>query len=168
MSKAYCKKIDRSIRIEKIADACGIKKITSERIKDLRIEHRYTQKSLADVLRISRTVVSDWESGNKLPSVAQYCELALQFGVDIEYLVGLSKDKRVSGVCEKLRGFHDLISNIDEIDENAYKLLSEYFGNRANSTDADELIDIGIFNSQGQVIIKEIYGLLRENRKFLK
>ena len=62
--------------------------ITGQRIRKLRKERRMTQKELAIIMRVSRTVVANWEAQTRLPTTEQYCQLASLFNVTSEYLTG--------------------------------------------------------------------------------
>lgn len=58
-----------------------------ERIKELRIEKKFTQKELAERLYVTDKAVSKWERGNGLPEVGILNELAKILEVNIEYLL---------------------------------------------------------------------------------
>ena len=60
----------------------------SKRLKDLRIENRWTQKELSDKLGIPRTTYSGWETGEREPDVEMLKNIASVFGVSVDYLVG--------------------------------------------------------------------------------
>ena len=56
------------------------------RIKELRIGRNLTQAALG-----RKTVISNYEMGIRMPTVDSLCELALFFGVSVDYLLGLEK-----------------------------------------------------------------------------
>lgn len=64
------------------------------RIKDLRKESNYSQQTLADVLFVNQTAVSQWERGTTCPEQPMLIKLAEIFDVSTDYLLGLSDDKK--------------------------------------------------------------------------
>lgn len=59
-----------------------------ERLKDLRLSARITQKKMADYLKIDRTTYVKYESGKSEPNFATAMRIAEYFGVSIDYLLG--------------------------------------------------------------------------------
>ena len=59
------------------------------RIKELRMGRNLTQAALGKKINRSKTVISNYEMG--MPTVDSLCELALFFGVSVDYLLGLEK-----------------------------------------------------------------------------
>jgi len=58
-------------------------------IKDLRKQRKLTQQQVADIVGITATGVSYWESGNTVPNVETLNKLANYFGVTVNYLLGI-------------------------------------------------------------------------------
>ena len=56
-------------------------------ITELRKQHGYSQKQLADILGIHQTAVSQWETGRAFPDMQTAQALALCFGVYMEDLL---------------------------------------------------------------------------------
>lgn len=65
-------------------------------ILTLRNEKGFSQERLAKVLHISKSTVAMWETGQRLPSVEKYEEIADYFNVDIDFLYGRTTIKRKS------------------------------------------------------------------------
>ena len=65
------------------------------RIKTLRIEHRLTQQQLANLLGVTKAVVSAYELGSRSPSYDVLIRIAQVFGVSTDFLFGLSKGKTI-------------------------------------------------------------------------
>ncbi|MBE5758008.1 MAG: helix-turn-helix transcriptional regulator [Clostridiales bacterium] len=63
----------------------------SERLKELRIESKLTQKQLSDKLdgKIKQSSIARWEQGERVPGLDSAKLLAEYFGVSIDYLAGL-------------------------------------------------------------------------------
>ena len=64
----------------------------SQIIKELRKKNNLTQQQLADIVGITATGVSYWESGNATPNTETLNKLSNYFGVTVNYLLGI-KDK---------------------------------------------------------------------------
>lgn len=64
------------------------KNIFAQRLKTLRKSRKCTQLTLANLLGITRTQISDLENGKTSTSIERLCKLADYFDVSIDYLVG--------------------------------------------------------------------------------
>lgn len=65
----------------------------AERIKELRQERGYTDKQLADLLGISESTVSMWETGQRSPTKDRMYQIAELFDVSFDYLTGKTGTK---------------------------------------------------------------------------
>ena len=63
-----------------------------ERLKNLRKEAGLTQDELASKTHLSQTAISNWEAGNRIPSIDYAIILAKCFQVSLDYLCGLEND----------------------------------------------------------------------------
>lgn len=63
-----------------------------ERLKNLRKEAGLTQDELANRTHLSQTAISNWEAGNRIPSIDYAIILAKYFFVTLDYLCGLESD----------------------------------------------------------------------------
>ena len=90
-----------------------------EKLQELRKSKGLTQEELAQVLYVSRTAVSKWESGRGYPSITSLKEISDYFSVTIDDL--LSSEKVVSiaqkensanirNICEMFFAIADLFS----------------------------------------------------------
>ena len=68
---------------------------TKERIKKLRIDNKFTQKQLANILNINEYSVQRYEYGDR-PSLDSLLALAEYFNVSIDYLVGRTDKPEVN------------------------------------------------------------------------
>lgn len=77
---------------------------TGEIIKELRIQHGFTQRRLAEKLRVTEQAVSKWERGLGCPDQSLICELADILEVDITALLSgeMGGSKAVSGNIKKV------------------------------------------------------------------
>ncbi len=89
--------------------------IFTERLKQLRKAHGYTQDELAKQLGIARTSVSGYERGDRKPDLEMLSKIANLFDKPVDYLIGNS--------------------NLEKVDDN---LLS--FLNNLNSSNIEETI----------------------------
>lgn len=65
-----------------------------KRIEDLRIDHDYTQQQVANQLHLSREVYRRYEKGVRTIPVDCLIELARFYGVSVDYLLGLTNQKK--------------------------------------------------------------------------
>jgi transcriptional regulator with XRE-family HTH domain len=77
--------------------------LLAEKIKLLREESGMTQSELARVLGLSRSGVNAWEMGLSVPSTPYIVELAKQFNVSTDYLLGMDSSSTISisGLSQK-------------------------------------------------------------------
>ncbi len=61
--------------------------IISKNIKELRLEHGWTQQEMADMLYVTRQTVSNWENGKALPDVETLLQIAEKLNIDVNELV---------------------------------------------------------------------------------
>ena len=90
-----------------------------ERIVSLRKEKGISQEELADVLLTSRQAISKWERGESLPDIDRLKDLAVYFGVSIDYLIGYDVESTsVNNFIDRLKKCIETKQsniNIDEI-----------------------------------------------------
>lgn len=82
-------------------------------IVSLRESKNLNQHELAEALSVSRSTISMWETGSRLPSKEVYEKIADYFDVKIDYLYGRE-------------------SNIEESDNNSYDDQKRLFANNLN------------------------------------
>lgn len=75
----------------------------ADRIKTLRERTGQTQADIARQLGISRSGVNAWEMGLSVPSTQYIVELAKNFGVSTDYLLGMENTSSISveGLTQK-------------------------------------------------------------------
>ena len=64
--------------------------IFKERLKEMRIEKKLSQKELAEALSVSQRSISSWETGFRQPDFETLEKIAKYFGVSADYLLGLT------------------------------------------------------------------------------
>ena len=65
--------------------------IISQRIKELRKEHKLNQKNLAVLCMVKQSCVSKWERGATLPDAEMIVKLTQIFNVSADYLLGIKE-----------------------------------------------------------------------------
>ena len=65
-----------------------------QRLEDLRIDHDKTQQEIADYLGCQREVYRRYEKGSRIIPVDFLILLALYYDVSIDYIVGISNNKK--------------------------------------------------------------------------
>ena len=91
----------------------------NEKLQELRKNKGLTQEELAEVLFVSRTAVSKWESGRGYPSIDSLKEIANFFSVTIDELLSGEKiisiaekenKSNIQRICDLLFGIVDVFS----------------------------------------------------------
>ena len=93
----------------------------NEKLQELRKQKGLTQEELAEVLFVSRTAISKWESGRGYPSIDSLKGIATYFSVTIDELLSSEKllfiaekenKSNLRNMCDLLLGLLDLCSFI--------------------------------------------------------
>ena len=63
----------------------------SERLKELRIDRKLTQKQLAHILQTNNSSVCDWECGRTEPNIDMIVKLCTFLETSADYLLGLEE-----------------------------------------------------------------------------
>lgn len=66
-----------------------------KRVKDLRIDNDYLQKDIAKILGISQQYYSQYELGKYTMPIELLIKLSKLYNVSLDYLVGLSNEKKI-------------------------------------------------------------------------
>lgn len=67
----------------------------ADKFKELRKEHRYTQKDIANILDVKPTTISAWELGNNSPRMDMLQKISDAFNVDTGYFFDEKSDQTV-------------------------------------------------------------------------
>jgi len=93
----------------------------NEKLQELRKNKGLTQEELAEILYVSRTAISKWESGRGYPNIESLKELSKFFEVSIDDLLSGEKllsiaekenKSNIRNICDLLLGIVDLFSFI--------------------------------------------------------
>ena len=64
-----------------------------ERLKELRTQMNLSQKDVADQLKVSPSIISAYETGERTPSTENILSLAYLFKCSTDYLLGKDEEK---------------------------------------------------------------------------
>ncbi len=67
-----------------------------ERLQQKRILAKLSQKAVANILDVSPAIVSNYERGERVPSVEVLMDLANLYHCSTDYLLGLDKDSTIT------------------------------------------------------------------------
>jgi len=67
-----------------------MKTILGERLKELREDRGYTQKQLSEKLGINSVTYLHYEKEQREPPLSLLADMAVFFGVSVDYLLGLN------------------------------------------------------------------------------
>jgi len=91
----------------------------SEKLQELRKSRGLTQEELAEMLYVSRTAISKWESGRGYPSIESLKQISVFFSVTIDELLSgeklvqiaeIENKTNIQSLCELLIGIADILS----------------------------------------------------------
>lgn len=60
----------------------------AERLKELRLENKMSQKALANLLNVDQTTIKCWEKGNNETDFTTLIKISNIFEVSVDYLIG--------------------------------------------------------------------------------
>ncbi len=66
-------------------------KLLSERLHDLRIGKKLSQKQVALMIGVNPSTISTYENAERLPSYPALIKLAKIYGVSVDYLLGIEE-----------------------------------------------------------------------------
>lgn len=93
----------------------------ARRLKSLRIEQNLSQEQLAEGISMTRSAVSNWENGHRVPSLPVLRSLALYLNISIDYLTGRS-DKKSKIVANPV-----LKMDLSKLNSRGVGMLLEYY-----------------------------------------
>ena len=149
-------------------------RIIGSRIKQLRMERNESQKEfgahlselMGNAILIAAATVSCWETGRKTPPLSTIIWIQRYFGVSLDYIVGLSDDKRIG-----LAGKDPDRTKIDKTLEIPYNKLNLHDGDPVfvvfPSTGTDFKNQWGILNiAKNKIVFSDISMTLNPRCKY--
>ncbi len=80
-----------------------------DRLKQLRIDAGLSQKQVAETLKISKPIISQYESNQRTPSVEKLIRLSRFYNASLDY------------ICENVNHKHTYLGDIQSLEENNNK-----------------------------------------------
>lgn len=162
------------------------KMMIGEKLKKLRVAHKYSQAQIAIKLNVSRSLISLWESNKRRPDYDDIARFATLFHVSTDVLVGAQFlcDEEIARLNENAITYHEL---------NVYSLMSlfnikermiigkveisselsknkQLFGLKISSDSINKVVPqgaIGVFEENQQVDNGEIIVALLEDKRII-
>jgi len=131
------------------------KTIFALRLKELREVKEISQYKLAEILNLSRSVLSNYEQGIREPDFKTVRLLANYFNVSTDYLLGVSEVKHLFLSQEEMKYYSGILSQINDIKELNIEQITDL---------------LKLFNTHGEIIdkIKSLSDLsVSELKKYL-
>lgn len=76
-----------------------------KRLRDLRLDKNFTQKSFAALLNLTQQTYSDYETGRTNPDLDTLTKIADFLGVSIDYLLGRSDDFGIISINNEMNDY---------------------------------------------------------------
>lgn len=96
------------------------------RLKDLRKQHGYTQKALAEILGLERSAIGKYEAGAAMPTDETKLRLAKLFNVSMDYLLCLSDIPEPPGAVEPDDDIKQLLRVVYMLNRSGRRLTLDY------------------------------------------
>ncbi len=72
--------------------------MVGKRLRLLRVEKDLTQEELGKILGVGKTTISQYENETRKPDAEMLRRIARFFNVSVDYLLGLTSEKRPGGI----------------------------------------------------------------------
>lgn len=70
----------------------------NKRLRELRVQHKYTQQYMADLLGVTLNAYQKYEQAERTPSFATHIQLADFFNVSTDFLLGRDEYLKTQGL----------------------------------------------------------------------
>ena len=100
------------------------------KLKELREKNHLSQQDLAEILKVSPSTVSNWESGKRQPDIQMIVEIANYFSVSVDDVLGRNIPNRIRKTNEdnhmlESYDIKDVIDSLQEVDSAYLPALAE-------------------------------------------
>ena len=101
--------------------------LTSERIKQSRKDIGLTLQELGNLLQVNKGTISKWEKGVNTPKLETIARLAEFLEVDMGYLLGSQKERRIMSLTEFVESTEEnqLIYHYRHLTQNNQTILKQ-------------------------------------------
>ena len=103
-------------------------------IRELRIKKGLEQKELANILKVHKGTISNWENNKRVPDNEMLLTMADFFGVSTDYLLGrIKKEEELKNkvseekASEILEAMEEIGIDIENIDMDILKIILESY-----------------------------------------
>ncbi|GEM04342.1 hypothetical protein HMI01_13300 [Halolactibacillus miurensis] len=103
-------------------------------LKHYRQKHQFTQQQLADLLKVSRSVVAKWENGHVLPDLLTALKLSNIFQITLDTLIGVAPETTFV-LSDYQAHYQETINNLDE--SSLHQLIDFIIKNKHLQTQLD-------------------------------
>lgn len=126
----------------------------SERFKQLRMERRLTQDSLAEIFFLNKSSISRYESGKQIPEPQTLQKFADFFEVSLDYLMGKSDIRKIADAMHK----QPHLSKKDKVSYDEFMEVAKAFFMDASEEDREAITrDISNLYWESKQINKQKY-----------
>ena len=113
----------------------------AERLKNIRIEKGLSQRMVAEQLGISKPIISQYESGQRLPSVPKLIQLSKYYKVSLDYLCGRTETKQINDMKTTFvlcKGTNSSLMTLDDAKQEFYNTI---LAHREDTEGFDEYLE---------------------------
>lgn len=137
------------------------------KIKELRTMHSMNQRDFAQRVAISQPTLSCYENGTALPSIEVLMNIAIKFGVSLDWLCGMRQDEFS---ISNLSDFFRVLLQLDKVESLRYEIKIDGAPTKKLESDTDEWQASIIFNGKDHTHplnadICEFLSALKANRQ---
>lgn len=97
--------------------------VVGDRIKEARESHKLSMTELAEKSGLTISAISQFESGERLPSLGSLDKIADAFQISVDYLMGRDKKTSDENVLATFRGLKDMTDKDKEQMLHFYQFL---------------------------------------------
>lgn len=108
------------------------------RLKELRTEAKLTQQDLADTIKVSKSTISMYENGKRLPEYETLEAIADYFNVDMDYLTGKSDYEDLHSHAMKMTARERNITVLPYRRKKISEMIEKVFSDMYNYPDFEE------------------------------
>lgn len=119
----------------KIALGC----VCLNNIKDLRVARKISQQTLAEIVKVHQTAISQWETGRTYPDMSTALLLADYFNVTTDYLLGRTDDPTPPSAARP--AVPDLLEGLSDADRRRAEEYVEMIKQTAKFREQGEFAD---------------------------
>ena len=133
--------------------------VLGKRLKQLREQHRMNQSDIRNLLNLSSSsTISQYENGERVPSIDNLKRLAAYFDVTVDYLIGLTNDSRPDSEASTIPLIGSIRAGMPLLAEENWETavnLTEYGADFALTVVGDSMSWAGIYEGDIALLINQ-------------